>query len=65
MQQFEYVLRLRDIARRYDIEGLRDEIDAALEGLPEKEKPFVPTRLVTALDRFHDSYVRQPVSDEG
>jgi hypothetical protein len=64
MEQPPHVLRLRAIAQRYDIEGLRDEINAALEDLPEAERAFVPTTLAAALDRFHGSYVRDPNSED-
>jgi hypothetical protein len=64
MNQPEHVQRLRDIAQRHDLDGLHAEISAALDGVPEQKQPYVATTLLTALDRFTDSYLRQPALDE-
>jgi hypothetical protein len=58
VEQTEHVQRLIDIAGSYDILRLRQDIERALAGLSDAERPYVADGLIVALDRFYDSYVR-------
>lgn len=44
------------LAARWDLVALRQELAEALDGLEERERPYVPTNLAAALGMFLDSY---------
>lgn len=58
-EQPEFVQRRMAVAAARDLQGLRDDIALATADVPEGERPFVASSLVTALDRFVDSYATQ------
>jgi len=56
----DIAVRFRQVASRWDLRSLHDEVAKALSDLDAASQPYVPSQLVLALDKFLDSYGERP-----